>query len=223
MNWQILNPFFFTKYDVNNPHPKGCFGEHEITYKFKKTQTSKLISKLQEFFNEMTTYINDRHSIEEETMTKKIFIKFIHGQNHITNDLNNAYMGEHIHNQFQYFIGYEVLTNKFKDFGVKDKIHQKNYITKILYASPHSTVRKKDTCLKEKEDLFISLPRYNQSVESFEKEFSIIDWTQEREDFCKRIKETFIEVNKELSFFLHDIDSNKMDMLMKSNLKFLKN
>ena len=212
-------PKFATVHDWNNKKISGCSSDKSIQ-KFKKTQTAKLISQLQDYIYSLTQYINERHSIENATLKKKIFIYFNHSQVHTTNGLNNAYWGERISQLFRYFVGYEIMTTQFSEINQRGP--QKKYITKIGYASPTASIQLYNTNFKEREDLFLPLPRHNQSMKDFENEFSIVDWTQEREDFCEKIKSTFITVNDELSLFLKDISSKKMDMLMKSNLKFLK-
>jgi hypothetical protein len=214
-------PQFRTEYDINNNVASGLFSDRTVTKKFKKTQTSILISSLQEYISSLTQILNDRYSIETETMKKKLFIHFNHSENHTTSGLSGAYTGKLINQNFRYFVGYEVMSNKFNyTLSIKKEITKK-YITKILYASPNSSLRKNDTGFKEKEGLFLSLLQYNQSIESFEKEYSILDWTEERENFCEKIQNTFINVNNELDNFLKDIDDNKMNMLISNGLKFL--
>jgi hypothetical protein len=111
------------------------------------------------------------------------------------------------------------MTSKFS--GISGTV-KKQYISKIYYSGPGSSLRKLDTNFQEKEDLFLPLLNHNQSNEDFESVFSIIDWTEERENFCKKIQETFMNVNTELDNFLSNIDDNKMDMLISNNgLKFL--
>jgi hypothetical protein len=212
---------FKTKYDVNNRADRisGLFSERTLTRKFQKTQNSRLISNLQDYIYGLTTFINDRHSVETATMTKKIFISFNHSDSHTRNNLNAAYTGRRIGQHFQFFTGYEVMTAKFSDFGREVK---KQYISKIYYAPEGASMRKHDTGFQEKEDLFLVLTNLHESVESFESRYSIIDWTEEREDFCKKIQDTFVRVNKELEEFLKDIDNKKIDALMSGNgLKFL--
>jgi hypothetical protein len=212
---------FKTKYDVNNRADRisGLFSYRVLQRKFQKTQNAKLISQLQDYINGLTQFINDRHSVETATMTKKIFISFKHWNNHTRNDLNYAYTGRNISQNFQYFTGYEVMTDKF---GGIDRKVTKRYISKIHYTPEGSSTRKLDTGFKEKDDLFLPLPNLNESIESFEGRYSIIDWTEEREDFCKKIQDTFLRVNKELEDFLKNIDNKKIDALMSgSGLKFL--
>jgi hypothetical protein len=204
-------PKFKTEYDQNNREISGLFSKKSITRKFKKTQTSILISALQSYFSELTTFINDKHSIETSTMKKKIFISFNHSSNHTHNNLNAAYTGEEIKQSFNYFIGYEIMTDKFS--GINRTI-KKRYISKILYHRTGSSLHKLDTGFKEKEDLFLQLENYGEATENFEKRYSIIDWTEERELFCERVKLRFQEVNEQLDKFLKDINDDKMEALM---------
>jgi hypothetical protein len=214
---------FKTEYDPNNRKVSGCFAERDLTYKFKKTQTSKNLDVLKDYISGLTTFLLDKYSVETETMKKKIFIRFNHSANHITNGLNGAYNGEQIAQNFNYFIGYEVMTDKFTSLSMNGKSVQKRYITKIEYHSPISSLKKRDTNFKEVENLFLPLPRHNQSIESFEKEYSIIDWSEEREEFCQKINEAFKKVNSELESFLKEMNNDKIDALIQSgNLKLLK-
>ncbi len=213
-------PQFKTEYDQNNREVSGLFSERTVTRKFKKTQTSMLISSLQDYISSLTQFINEKHSIETATMKKKLFISFKHSEVHTTNGLNSAYTGKAIQQSFKYFVGYEVMTTKY--LNLINWEPQKKYISKILYAAPGSTIRKSDTGFKEKEDLFLSLPNHGQSVKDFENQYSILDWTEEREDFCKKIQEKFVKVNEELDSFLKNLDDDKMEMLMSSaGLKML--
>lgn len=212
-------PQFKTKYDANNYVISGLFSDRVVQRKFQKTHTSFLISNLQSYISDLTHFINDRHSIETATMAKKIFISFDHSDKHTRNNLNGAYTGRMISQRFQFFTGYEVMTNKF---GGLDRKVTKQYISKIHYVPENGTMRKYDTGFKEKEDLFLPLTNVGESISSFENRFSIIDWTEERENFCKKIQDMFVKVNTELEDFLKNIDNNKIDALMSgSGLKFL--
>jgi hypothetical protein len=219
-------PQFKTVYDVNNSNVSGLFSDRTITRKFKKTQTSILIRSLQEYILSLTLFINDKHSVETSTMKKKLFISFKHNDSHTTNGLNGAYTGKQTSQSFRYFTGYEVMTSKFSSLleSMNDGTRKvkKQYISKIFYSSPGSSLRKLDTNFQEKEDLFLPITNTGQSTTDLENLYSIIDWTEEREKFCERIQETFKNVNEELDNFLTNIDDNKMDMLISNNgLKFL--
>lgn len=211
---------FSTTYDQNNRKISGLFSKRTLTHKFQRTQTCILISRLQEYISSLTQHILDKHSVETNTMTKKIFIAFNHSETQTRNDLNGAYTGEKISQSFKYFTGYEVMTDKFS--GIKRKV-EKRYISKILYASELSVSRKQDTGYKEQEDLFLTLTNQHESIEEFEQRYSIIDWSEEREAFCERIKQAFMKVNNELSSFLKNLDEDKINALMQngSGLKFL--
>jgi len=206
---------FKTTFDVNSLSPSGLYSEKTVRRKFKKTQTSILIGNLQDYISSLTTFLNDKYSIETSTMKKKLFISFKHSDTHTTNGLNSAYTGQQISQSFRYFTGYEVMTSKFS--GISGTV-KKQYISKIFYSAPGSSLRKNDTGFQEKEDLFLKLKNTNQTDASFESEYSILDWTKEREDFCKKVQETFTKVNSDLDNFLNNIDNTKMDMLISSNI-----
>ena len=212
-------PQFKTVFDVNNRNVSGLFSERTLQRKFKKTQTSTSITSLKQYLNSLTTFLNDKYSIETSTMKKKLFIYFKHSDNHTRNNLNAGYTGREISQSFRFFTGYEAMTDKFS--GLNRNV-SKQYITKIYYAPPNSSMSKLDTGFKEKEDLFLKLTNINQSVEDFESQYSIVDWTEEREDFCKKVQEKFVKVNEELDSFLKNLDDDKMEMLMASaGLKML--
>jgi len=168
----------------------------------------------------LTEYITDKHSIETTSTKKKLFIKFSHNVSHTTNNWCGSYRGERVDQHFNYFVGYEVITNSFNN--INDIGPTKKYITKIEYHSPHSSRRKNDTNFKEKDDLFLPLHSHGESIKDFENNFSIVDWTQERENYFEKIKDAFIIMNEDISNFLKNIDSNKIDLLMSGNgMKFL--
>jgi len=207
-------PQFKTTYDINNRNISGLFSEKTIQRKFKKTQTSMLIENLQNYISSLTKFLNDKYSIETSTMKKKLFISFNHSDTHTINGLNYAYTGQQISQSFRYFTGYEVMTSKFSGLN---RTVKKQYISKILYSAVGSSLRKLDTGFEEKEDLFLQLKKSGQTDDSFENEYSILDWTEERENFCKKIQETFIKVNNDLDNFLKNIDNTKIDLLISSN------
>ena len=129
------------------------------------------------------------------------------------------YNGESIKNKFQYFTGYEIITDKFS--GLERKI-QKQYISKILCSSRFAVLEKYDTNFQEKDNLLLPLKEPNQSIENFESQYSIIDWTQERENYLERIKLMFETTNEKLNDFLKNLDNNKIDVLMQTDtLKYL--
>lgn len=212
---------FSTKYDPNNREIFGHFSNRSLTRKFKKTQTSTMLSSLQDMFNELTRILNEKHSIETATMTKKIFIQFNHSVQHTTNNWCGSYRGQKINQTFNYFIGYETYTTRWNHMNQSGP--NKKYVTRIEYHSPNSSTRKMDTGFEEDPDRLLPLNAHGQTAEDMEKKFTIIDWTQERQDFCEKIKQTFITINNDLSEFLMNLDNNKMDMLIagKSNFKLL--
>ena len=84
---------FSTKPDVNNRNVRGCLSERDLARKFKKTQTSRSLEVLKDFIMELSQFILNKHSLETETIKKKLFIKFRHSAKHDRSNLNFAYHG----------------------------------------------------------------------------------------------------------------------------------
>lgn len=208
-------PQFATKHDWNNHDVSGLSSKRSITKKFQKTQTSTSIDVLKEYVSGLTQHILDKHSVETSTEKKKIFIYFNHQKSHDKTS-NGAYLGEDISQSFRYFIGYEVMTDKFSKLlsGDKRRIPTKQYISKILYRYNIGGGFKAG--LTEADNLFLPLCD-GVSMDQFEAKYSIIDWTPEREAYCEKIKQSFIKVNAELSKFLKDMTNEKVDELMQNN------
>ncbi len=212
-------PQFKTEYDQNNSKVSGCFGDRELTRKFKKTQTAKSIDTLKEYFNTLSNVLLKKYSLQTLSSKKKIFISFKHSANHHSNSLNSAYKGEFISQSFNYFIGYEVELEPtlFNNHAKKD------YITKIEYHPPNTSLSKRDSGFQEVEGLSKTLLSQRHNIKSFESEYCIIDWSEEREEFCKKIQETFKKINLDLDTFLQNIDNEKIDnMILTGNFKLLK-
>lgn len=207
-------PRFNTKPDINNNRNiEGCFIKY-VTRKFQKTQTSPSLEVLKDFMSKMTCHLNDKYSVETETSKKKIFISFTHKLEHDKNQLNGAYKGMIVGQRFQYFIGYEIMTTRFSD-SLFDKSLKKRYISKIKYAT--GTTAHTDTGFQEVDGMMLQLPSHNQSVEDFENSYIIIDHTNEREEFCKKIQDTFVRVNNDLSDFLNSITNEKIDLMISNS------
>lgn len=204
-------PKYRTTYDINNRNISGHFPELTVRRKFQKTQTSSSLGVLKRYFSELTSELNEKYSLETESAKKKIFFKFSHAEHHDRNDLNGAYKGLKVSQSFQYFIGYEIMTTKFNSL-LSDGKPIKKYVSKIKYST--GSTAHLDTGFEEKDGLSLPLNPINQSVKDFENDYIIIDYTEEREAFCKRIEQTFIKVNNELSIFLKEITNDKIDELI---------
>lgn len=210
-------PQFATKHDINNHNVSGYFSKKSLQRKFQKTQTSMHIGILTDYVHNLTQHILDKHCIEKATEKKKIFIYFNHQTHHESNDIG-AYLGEAIKQSFRYFIGYEVMTEKFSRLlmGDEKRVPTRQYISKTMYKSPYSLGQGFTQSITESEKLFLLLAN-GDGMAQYEGKYSIIDWTQEREDFCAKVKLKFIQVNTELSSFLKNLDNNKLDALIASS------
>lgn len=91
----------------------------------------------------------------------------------------------------------------------------------IEFHPPSSSTRKKDSnFLEDNRNLKLA---GSKKPKDFASEYSIIDWTEEREAFCKQIQDTFEKINADLASFLTDLNNDKFDLLITNNpLKLLK-
>lgn len=208
-------PRFATKTDVYHSTPiSGCFVElinSPYNRKFQKTQSAYSIGSLQRYIRELTSILNDKYSDNVLAKNKKIFIKYSHDFNNERNKSNFASLGKSVSNRFQYFIGYEIIYNTESDsyknsLTPKAKEYVTDYICKV-----HDLEISKNSCL-----------HIYEKYTKFEAEYNIIDWSEEREEFCLKIQNAFIKINNELDNFLQNLDNNTFDKLMLSNdLKLL--
>jgi hypothetical protein len=208
-------PRFKTVYDVNSRGISGLFAKNTLTHKFKRSQTSTSIKALQDYLYELTHLSLDKHCPEKKSMRKKLFLRFTHSATHKTNGHSNAYHGVLVKQDFQYFTGYEMMTTKFGSVFDRDT-PRKQYVTKILYAGRGSSLAYLDTGFQEKEDVLVPLFPPQATVDAVDKEYIILDWTQDREDFCRRIQETFQDVNRKLQSFLAGLTAEQMDAFIAS-------
>ena len=158
---------------------------------------------------------------ETATTKKKIFIKFNSTTKFDRTDWLHAFLGKVTEQNFQYFVGYEVYSKQFISLSahlngeVKEDGTQKAYFTKVRY-SPIGTSSHKDTNFQEGAEM-LPITEHNENPKYIESRYSIVDWTQEREDFCKKIQNAFIDLGDELKKFLTDITEEKFNALMTGN------
>lgn len=209
-------PRFATKVNINNRATiSGCFVEvlNSPAYrKFQKTQSAYSIRILEEYLSNLTSIINDKYSDDVIAKNKKIFIKYSHAFSHERNKNNHASFGKVVSNRFQYFIGTEIIYNTESD-AYKNSLtpKSKEYVTDFIYKKDDDVEISKNSCL-----------HIYEKYTTFEKEYNIIDWSEEREEFCLKIQNAFIKINTELDNFLQSLDNTKFDELMTNNeLKLL--
>lgn len=208
-------PRFSTKSDSNNRADiSGCFVEvsnSPIYKKFQKTQTSYSIATLQKYIRDLTSILNDKYSDDVLSKNKKIFIKYSHAFCDDRNKNNFASLGKIVSNKFQYFTGTEIIYNTESE-AYKNSLtpKSKEYVTDFVQKLNKIEISK-NSCL-----------HIYEKHTKFEAEYNIIDWSEEREQFCLKIQNAFVKINDELDSFLQNLDNNKFDKLMSSNdLKLL--
>ena len=177
-----------------NP-PKKNFGKAK---KFNQNLSSvTLVDLLSQLANICTDAVSYKQKDEEKT-EKFIAIKFSHEYNESKDSLNFASMGMITSSKFQYFTVYKVVGSKsITGTGFKSK--------KCVYNS-QSSVRWEN----------FKRPWYYYGTD-IKKEFQLVKWSQEREDFLKRVEDKFVNLNNSLHTFLGEIDDDKIELLMQNN------
>lgn len=192
--------------------------------KFKKNLKSISISHLLETITNLSCEISRRLELNTRTRTKKIFIKFNHDNPHTRCEWTGGYMGRKISSTFNFFIGYEIIEpqNAIRFTG-EEEILIENYYTLICHqkVSTYSSITSSDTDLKEGVKLHPFYMKHER--ENFLKTYSILDWSQEAEDYLLNIQSKFEELHQHLANYLSNMTNESLKKLMESNnLKLLK-
>lgn len=190
----------------------------DINYKgssyLKRTIKYPLISMIKEEIEKLTSSIIVKNTRNELQKTKKIFVKYFNNEKHSRCEWTGGYMGESISSSFQYFIGYEIEEKSH----MTDKL-VKNYYTLIKYVPINGTTRKLDTNFKEGDKLE---PLYMPNDKnSFLNSYTILDWSQQREEFFEKVNISFKNINNKISEYLTNLDNDKIDLLISNNTNLL--
>lgn len=198
--------------------------EYTVEKGFKKTIRSISIKAILITFDGYCNEITSRASLKEQVKVKKIFVRFNHNDTHDRCEWTGGYMGKIISSSFQFFVGYEIMEQKRMHLSVDGDTPPMvaNYYTLIRHKdrSPHTTTKQGDTNFQEGTDM---QPLYMpQDRSKFLNRYAILDWSQEAEDFLRSVQDKFVDLNKQLSSFLSNLDNDKLKKLMEGNgLKML--
>jgi hypothetical protein len=150
-----------------------------------------------------------------EKYNKKIFVRFLSSETSERDEHNFAYTGQKISTFFNWFIAYEYLK--------PDLIgNNKKYFTFLKKESDFSSVRPRHDLQKNINGV-VDLETINGKCYFYTPPKGVIlDWTQERENFCRDIENNFRKLSENLNNFLSNLDNDKIDLLItNSNFKFL--
>lgn len=215
---------FSTEYNQNNKDIyRNCASERTLTNVFRKTQIAKSIDKLTEYFSDITHVILNRYSAKKFKREKKIFINFSKSLNQNTED-SYSYAGERVGISFNYFTGYKHYNdNENKLFF---RVEEYQYYTSLMYikqdnfhSGMHNTANVYLIKTKKQQDQQFFLLGKTKEIES---KYKIIEWTEEREEYLESILQKLNKIGDDLNIFLSDMDENKIELLMKQDIKLLK-
>lgn len=189
--------------DVEN-QPKTQYIENE--------NLSILHSEIQRYSSMARSIYQEQKASEK--YKKKIVIQFHSKETSERDSYNFAYTGQKISTNFNWFTIYEF--NKIDSLMVKI-----GYFTFLKKESSFSSIRKKHNFEPDINGV-VDLKNVNGKCYLSKPSGVIIDWTQEREDFFNGIENNFRKLSENLNNFLSDLDSEKVDLLIKnSTFKFL--
>ena len=178
---------------------------------FKKSLRSLMVSSLIGSLEELSYKLNSRIKIETLQRTKKIFVRFKSSSVHTKCNWTGGYMGKDVNNEFQFFIGYEVMEKP----SLMHPTMVAKYYTLIRHAE--GTFAHKSTNFMEGTKLEPLHMDTSTARENFLRTYQIIDWTQERENFLRNIEQKIIDLNTKLSNYLSNMDATKLDALISTH------
>jgi len=172
-------------------------------YEFKLDNLFVRHEKLEEailaFQNIIQQAINFKSTENFEKMNKVLMVKFKQSKSPAYDNYNNTTAGMKQNCVFQWFNAYHIVGK-----GMFGQEH--------IYLDPN----------KKKHNSYGQF-HYPRAGEAFAKEFKIIPWTQEREDFLKSIESGFDSLYAKLENYFGNLDEEKIKELMskKSDIKLL--
>ena len=142
-----------------------------------------------------------RHEEDAKKAKKVICINFNSTESTTRDDWNHGYTGQRISTTFQFFVAYKTDSNKYFTF---DKLHSGFGTTDKGIKGIVNTEQS-----GERQNLGGKIPNV------------VLDWTQEKEDYLKKLENQFRLLSNELNEFLSDLNDDKLMLLINSNTKLL--
>ena len=204
-------PRFKTTFDINNK-PYTNSSKKSLTSKFKKTQYSSSLEILKEYISDLSHIIFDRHDANKDEFIKKLFVSFKSNDVTYSNGYNYAYLGEKISTQFNFFVGYEVIYKKPNNNLTN---RPKYIVTKAYHPETSASINFENRGIVDN----ITTDPFKGTA--YIQSYSILDWTEEREEFLKKLYDKFRRLNNELSTYLSDLNDNNIDFLINGNNNLL--
>jgi hypothetical protein len=200
---KVANTSDIYKTEVEKFNPSISFAAPKP--KFKRIISDVTLKGLIDKIETITQDAMLEHELEEAQGKKVLCIKFARNQKHEVGTLNHADMGLSVSSKFQFFIAFKYT---IMDFGTERNIYKGLRSTHVQSFIKHNQSELANHHCIRQED-------------SFENNFQIIPWTQDREDFLTNIQSKFIELNDKLDNFLGNLDEQKIDLLINNQTKLL--
>jgi hypothetical protein len=187
---------------IQKPERGAPMGWQSKPKKFVQQLSSPMLASL---LDDLDTVFVDSMRVKERNTAeteKYIAVSFSQSHSQRRDSFNFASMGFNTTSSFQFFVLYKAIKNpnSLDRYNFKTREQINGNVGGINNAKPDGW--------------------YWYSVGIIEKNFKLIKWTQEREDFLTSVQTRFVEMNQKLEGFLGDIDDDKIMELM-NNSQFL--
>lgn len=183
---------------LSNP-PKPEFSHERRRNKFTQNLSSDNLTLLLANLSEVCGDAIQVKGRETAKTEKYIAISFYQSNIGKRDSFNHADMGKLTKSSFQFFPLYKAIKPK-------NSLDRYNYKSDKVITNNNSNLKPDGW--------------YWYGVGEIERNFQLIKWTQEREDFLQSVQDRFVIMNERLETFLGDIDDNKIIELM-NNSQFL--
>lgn len=174
---------------------KTIAGQIHRKIRFTNRLESETFIGLLEQFDKICHDAVQVQSVIDSTRDKVIMVKFTQSKADARDELNHATKGTKLTTNFQYFVCYQ---RKVKDHFSDHR--------RIVYESLEQR-----TYGLQDQHLGYGFKHY---YEDIAKEFDVVRWTPEREEFFKNIQDSFLALNEKFSEFFSKLTDDKVEQLM---------
>jgi hypothetical protein len=171
----------------------------------KRAVRSESLASLVYIVNEISFELEAKNTFEDKIGEKVIFIKYRGSAKVHRDGYCGAGMGKLVSISFNYFIGYRFL-------GQKQKFFSNEMETVEIYRSEFQATEYNNLNYKKGE--IVPLHHTTQDLNALKREYLIVEWTQDRENFLKALEKAFETQTTRLDEFLKDLDRDKLDHLI---------
>lgn len=160
---------------------------------------------------DLSKKIEKYHTFEETIGEKVIFVRF---RGSTTNERERTFggdMGLENNIDFQYFTGYRQSTE------MKPMLSDKTITIEKLTSYYKCGMSEQGENHKYKETQLVPLYNTQNEMQNLKGYYIILPWSQEREDYLKKIQDSFTTLTNKLNEFLKDLTEEKLDHLIENH------